>query len=279
MWIIEILLIIFGVVLALVLLTMLILFIMLLPGKKTKELKDFKWLLERPIAHRGYHLGNKEVPENSKVAFLRAIEKGYPIEIDLNLTKDHRVVVFHDEDLKRMCGIDKKVYDMTLEELKKCPLMGGKEYMMELQEFLDLVHDQVGLLIEFKNSLSGKLEEAAYPILKNYKGRYVMQAFDPYSLKWFKKNAPEVPRGQLCFNYMGNKQIKWIRRFIFTNLFSNFIGRPHFISYNWPGRNYYTVKVLRNLKAPLLVWTIQNDEVYQQVKNECDNVIFENLDL
>ena len=150
---------------------------------------------------------------------------------------------------------------------------------MELQEFLDLVHDQVGLLIEFKNSLNGKLEEAAYPILKNYKGRYVMQAFDPYSLKWFKKNAPEVPRGQLCFNYMGNKQIKWIRRFIFTNLFSNFIGRPHFISYNWPGRNYYTVKVLRNLKAPLLVWTIQNDEVYQQVKNECDNVIFENLDL
>ena len=77
---------------------------------------------------------------------------------------------------------------------------------------------------------------------------------------------------------MGTKN-PWLRKFLYTYLFSNFIGRPNFISYNWPGRNYYTVKVLRNLKAPLLVWTIQNDEVYQQVKNECDNVIFENLDL
>lgn len=276
---IEILLIIFGSVVGIVLLTMAILFIMLLPGKKTKQLKDFSWLTERPIAHRGYHMGNKEVPENSKIAFIRAIEKKYHIEIDLNLTKDNKIVVFHDGDLNRMCGVNQTIRSLTLEELKQIPLMNGEEFMMELQEFLDLVNDQVGLLIEFKDSFDGKLEEAAYPILKQYQGRYVMQAFSPESLKWFKKNAPEVPRGQLCFNYMPNKKIKWLRRFLFTNLFSNFIGRPHFISYNWPGRKFYTVKVLRSLKAPLLVWTIQNDEVYQQVKDECDNVIFENLDL
>ncbi len=73
--------------------------------------------------------------------------------------------------------------------------------------------------------------------------------------------------------------MKWIKKFLYTNLFSNFIGRPHFISYNWPGRNYYTVKVLRNLGAKLLVWSILNEDVYNQVKDECDNVIFENLDL
>lgn len=279
MFIIEVLLWLLGILVGLALLLWLTLFLMLLPGRKSK-VKNFEWLFERPIAHRGYHKGNKEVPENSKAAYLAAIEKGYHIEIDVHLTKDNKVVIFHDGDLNRMCGVDKKVFESTYEELLQYPLMGGQEKMMELQEFLDLVNDQVGVLIEFKDDfLDGRLERSAYEILKNYKGRYVMQSFFPYSLRWFKKNAPEVARGQLCFNYMKNKKMKWIKKFLYTNLFSNFIGRPHFISYNWPGRNYYTVKVLRNLGAKLLVWSILNEDVYNQVKDECDNVIFENLDL
>lgn len=276
---IEIILWVLGSLVALDLIIMLILFIMLLPGRKHKNLMKFDWLFEKPIAHRGYHQGNKEVPENSRISFIKAIEKGYNIEIDLNVTKDDKVVVFHDGEATRMCGVDRNLVDMTLEEIKQLRLQGGEEQVMELQEFLDLVNDQVGLLIEFKGSYNGKLERAAYPILKQYNGRYVMQAFQPESLRWFKKNAPEVPRGQLCFNYMPNKKIPWLRRFLFTNLFSNFIGRPHFISYNYPGRKFYTVRVLRSMGAKLLVWTIRNEQDYNAVKDECDNVIFENLDL
>jgi len=168
MFIIEVLLWLLGILVGLALLLWLTLFLMLLPGRKSK-VKNFKWLFERPIAHRGYHKGNKEVPENSKAAYLAAIEKGYHIEIDVHLTKDNKVVIFHDGDLNRMCGVDKKVFESTYEELLQYPLMGGQEKMMELQEFLDLVNDQVGVLIEFKDDfLDGRLERAAYEILKNY---------------------------------------------------------------------------------------------------------------
>ncbi len=277
---IEILLIVFGVCIGFVLLLFLSLFLMLLPGRKSKKLKKFDWLFEKPIAHRGYHLGNKEVPENSKIAFQRAIDKGYHIEIDLNVTKDNKVVVIHDGTLDRMCGVKNVVInDLTLKEVKQYRLMDGEQQIMELQEFLDFVDDRVGLLIEIKDSYNGKLEAAALPILRAYKGRYVIQAFSPFSLKWFKKNAPEIPRGQLCFNYMSNKKMKWHRRFLYTNLFSNFIGRPHFTSYCWPGAEQYTNRVLRKLGAKLLVWTVTNQEIYDKVKDHCDNVIFENLDL
>ena len=174
--------------------------------------------------------------------------------------------------------VNKLIKDMTLEEIKQLRLQDGEESIMTLPEFLDLVHDQVGVLIEFKNSQGGKLEKYAWPILEKYNGRWVMQAFQPDSLKWFKQNQPSIPRGQLCFNYMGTKN-PWLRKFLYTYLFSNFIGRPNFISYNWPGCKYKTIKLLRKMHAPLLVWTVQNEEVYNQVKDKCDNVIFENLEL
>ncbi len=277
---IEILLIIFGSILGLLLVVYFIFFLMLLPGRKSKKLMKFDWLFEKPIAHRGYHKGNQEVPENSKIAFQRAIDKGYNIEIDLNITKDNRVVVIHDGTLDRMCGTKNvRIRDLTLAEVKQYRLMGGEQEIMELQEFLDFVDDRAGLLIEMKDSFDGELEKAALPILRAYKGRYVMQAFSPFSLKWFKKNAPEIPRGQLCFNYMSNKGMKWHRRFLYTYLFSNFIGRPHFISYCWPGAEQYTNRLLRKMGAKLLVWTVVNEDIYNKVKDHCDNVIFENLDL
>lgn len=273
----EILLLIIAILLFFVLLIAVILFIMLLPGNR-KKVKNFDWLLARPIAHRGYHNGQKDCPENSKAAYQKAIDRNYNIEIDIHVTLDNQIVVFHDDNVERMTGVNKLIKDMTLEEIKQLRLQGGEESIMTLPEFLDLVHDQVGVLIEFKNSQGGKLEKYAWPILEKYNGRWVMQAFQPDSLKWFKQNQPSIPRGQLCFNYMGTKN-PWLRKFLYTYLFSNFIGRPNFISYNWPGCKYKTIKLLRKMHAPLLVWTIQNEEVYNQVKDKCDNVIFENLEL
>lgn len=77
---------------------------------------NFQWLFARPIAHRGLH--NEEFPENSMPAYQLAIDNNFNIEIDVHVTKDGHVVVFHDDNLKRVCGIDKLVKDCTLEELK-----------------------------------------------------------------------------------------------------------------------------------------------------------------
>ena len=74
------------------------------------------WLFERPIAHRGLH--NETLTENSMGSFANAIERGYNIETDVHLLKSGEVVVFHDNTLKRVCGKDVKISDLTLEDIK-----------------------------------------------------------------------------------------------------------------------------------------------------------------
>ena len=80
---------------------------------KSRIQKGF-WLLERPCAHRGYFDNNSGIPENSSAAYKRAIEKNYPIEMDIQLSKDGKLVCFHDDNLKRMCGVDKNNIDEFL---------------------------------------------------------------------------------------------------------------------------------------------------------------------
>ena len=74
-------------------------------------------------AHRGLHGGS--VPENSLAAFSRAAEAGYGIELDVQLTLDGRLVVHHDASLKRVCGADLRICDITFEELCRHLLPDG----------------------------------------------------------------------------------------------------------------------------------------------------------
>ena len=76
------------------------------------------WLIDRPIAHRGYHKKEDNIPENSLLAFQRAIDNNLNIELDVQITTDNKVVVFHDQTAKRMAGVDKKIVDMSYEEVK-----------------------------------------------------------------------------------------------------------------------------------------------------------------
>ena len=70
---------------------------------------------------------DQSIPENSMAAFANAVEHGYGIELDIQLTKDKQLVVFHDHTLTRMCGIDLPVCEMTYEELQKCTLGDTEE--------------------------------------------------------------------------------------------------------------------------------------------------------
>ena len=63
---------------------------------------NFQWLFDRPIAHRGLH--DEQYPENSMPAYEQAIAHDFNIEIDVHVSKDGEVVVFHDDNLKRVCA-------------------------------------------------------------------------------------------------------------------------------------------------------------------------------
>ena len=102
------------------------------------------------FAHRGYHNKEKLIPENSMAAFRAAVAHGYGIELDIHITRDGKVVVFHDDTLERMCGEHGKVEDYTLEELQKFHLLNTTERIPELQEVLEYVDGRVPLLVELK---------------------------------------------------------------------------------------------------------------------------------
>ena len=151
---------------------------------------DVNFLRKKLIAHRGLFDKNNNIPENSIIAFEQAIKYGYSIELDVHLLNDGKIVVFHDDNLKRMTGIDKKVKDCNYDEIKKLKLDNTDCEIPLFEDVLKLVDKKVPILIEIKNDRkTGETERELIKLLKNYKGEYAIQSFNPFSLIWFKKNC------------------------------------------------------------------------------------------
>lgn len=233
------------------------------------------WLVETPVAHRGLH--DKNIPENSLGAFSKAIEKGYAIELDVQLLADNTVVVFHDDSLARMTGNDGYLKYLNKEDLKSLKLKGTKECIPTLQDVLTLVDGKVPLLIEIKNKHKvGKLEQTVIDLLKNYQGEFAVQSFNPFSLGYVKKHAPQILRGQLSGNFK-KEDGSWIRRQLLKRMrFNKKVSQPNFISYEASALPNRFVKRYKDI--PLLAWTVKSKEEYLRVVKYCDNIIFENFD-
>lgn len=234
------------------------------------------WIVSAPIAHRGYF--NAEIPENSLPAFKLAVENKFNVELDIQLSKDDQIVVFHDNDLKRVCGLEKNVRELTYEELQKLSLKGTKYKIPLFSEVLEVINGQVGIVVELKSmkDKNERLIELAIPMLREYKGDFVVQSFDPFLVKPFIKMAPEFVRGQLVFDMKGSKMPK-ITRIAVSRLWTNIFSRPVYINtylYHMPP------KVKRWLKRgkPVISYTAKNPDEYVKCLKIYDNVIFEGFD-
>jgi len=225
------------------------------------------FLLHSPIAHRGVH--NAKAPENSLTAFQKAVKGRFPIELDVHLIKSGEVVVIHDDSLKRMRGIDKSVANCTMAEIREVYLMHTREHIPLLTEVLDVVKGKVPLLIEFKcDQPAGKLEQAVLDILKGYKGKYAVQSFSPLSLRWLKKNAPKIPRGQLFS----------IFKPACRNALACAIGKPDFLVCNFHALPNKCVEKIRvKQKIPVLGWTVTKVSDSKEALKHCDNIICEKI--
>ena len=239
-------------------------------------MKDLNFLKSNLIAHRGYH--NKEIgiPENSMLAFIEAINNNYVIELDVHILKDGNVVVFHDNNLKRMTGINKLIKNTTYNEIKDIKLDNTDQTIPLLSDVLKLVDGKVPLLIELKyDNKVGMLEDKLINIMKDYKGLYAFQSFSPFSLIYLKKHYPNVPRGLLVSDLKNNK-INIIKKFLLKNMVFNFLIKLDFISVNYNYLNSKKIQKLRNNKL-ILTWTIRNNDDLNNVKDLCDNYIVENI--
>lgn len=228
-------------------------------------------------AHRGLHDNNSDAPENSMAAFKKAIHGGYGIEMDVQLTKDRIPVVFHDETLKRVCGVEGKVRDYTYEELQQFHLYNSQEKIPLFSEFLKMVNGRVPLIIEIKiHEDAGTVCSIADELIRAYDGPYCIESFNSVAVAWYRKHRPEVIRGQLSSNFnQPEKREAWYL-FLVHYLLCNFAGRPDFIAYDHHHKNNISRLLCRYLFGALSVaWTIKSQEELDACRKDFDLFIFE----
>lgn len=231
------------------------------------------WLCNKYIAHRGLH--DDKNPENSLGAYENAIKAGYPIEIDVRLISDGTVIVFHDDNIGKVCGKDKYTSQLTKEELPNCKLKNTEYTIPTFEEVLKFVNGRTPLLIEIKQlDKVGELERNVLKTLDGYTGEFAVQSFNPFSLEWFKNNAPHIWRGQLS-SFFKNEKLGSIKKYVLKRLKLNKISAPDFISYNANDLPNRWVKKYENL--PILAWTVKNQQQYLKVVQYSDNIIFEDF--
>ena len=253
-----------------------------MPGPSTRaQLEPF---MKQPIAHRGYFDNDSAAPENSLAAFQRAIDHGYAIELDTQLSADGTVVVLHDKSLLRSSGVDRNVQDMTDAELASCTLFNSSEKVPTFAEALKLINGQVPLLVEIKGEAGddvAAISKATAELLDKYDGVYVVQSFNPFALQWFKENRPNVPRGLLSKDFIADGEGQSVvNRAALTSMLTNVAARPNFISYELKSDGQLTFEAMQQLSdLPCFAWTLKSQEELDKAKAAgFDGFIFDSFE-
>lgn len=243
-------------------------------GKPSKEP-----LMHYYYAHRGFYDNAEGAPENSLKAFQMAVDKGYGIELDVQLTRDKIPVVFHDSSLNRICHQEGTIRDYTYEELGKLRLCFSDERIPRLQEVLQLVDGRTPLIIEIKcETRNIEVCRYVYELLRDYKGVYCIESFNPLAVRWFRKQMPNLISGQLSTNFMKEGKRTALLFFV-GHLLSNFIDRPDFIAYDCAYKKEVSRNICRKFYGTLSVaWTVSSKEQLEELKKDFDLFIFEGFE-
>ena len=241
------------------------------PRKASRYFATFNY------AHRGLH--DERLPENSLAAFEAACRAGYGIELDVRLSSDGVAMVFHDDTLTRMCGIDRRVDEFTAAELTRIPLAGNPAHTIPtFADVLALVRGRVPLLVEIKGTTkAAQVCEVAAPLLDEYRGDYCMESFSPYAVRWYSRHRPLVVRGQLTEHYFANRGKKksfamWMMQLLLTN----FLTKPDFIAFNLRDRKYLPFRIATRLfGARAFAYTVKSRADEEKCCGYFDALIFE----
>ena len=248
--------------------------------------RDISALQGVDYAHRGLWTSNEpgaeHRPENSLAAFRAAVEKGYGMELDVHLTADGHLVVHHDDSLKRLTGSDLIIGRSTLAQVRACHLPNG-EPVPTFDELLQTVDGKRPLIVEVKVEDNAEaLSHAVYERMKDYDGPWCMESFDPWAVKWFRCNAPEVIRGQLAFNQAGKGKTwaLWWRNIGIASMIQNFWARPDFIAFDAKSEKKWCLPMwlLRRMKPWFVAWTVRSQADMDALRGSYDLQIFEKFE-
>ena len=243
---------------------------------------DFSPLKNRFYAHRGYYEKDQSIPENSLPGFALAMKNQFGVELDVHLTKDGKLAVLHDENLKRMCGVDITLSQINSTELQNYHL-AGTEYTIPLfEDVLKLIHGEIPMIIEVKpyGGNIAALCERLCTELEGYTGEYCMESFDPRAVNWFRKHRPTLVRGQLSMGmrrYDG--ETSRLVAFLMSNLLTNFLTKPDFIAYCVEDRKNLSFRLCKKLYGVQeFAWTVHTPHDAHEVQKTGGMLIFEHFD-
>jgi len=222
------------------------------------------WLNKLPIAHRGLHSNANNIYENTKESFLAAVNENYAIECDVVLSKDHEVVVFHDENLKRLCNLDKNVSSLTMNELRSLKIYESNSNIISLDEMLHVVSAHVPIIIEIKGKFTPFIEERIQEIIRSYRGPIALKTFNLKSVEWLIKFLPYVYKGLVIDSNTNNFEA-------ILDLNIDFVSCDiEYIESNLVDR-------VKKKGLPIITWTVDNEDKKKKANLIADNIIFENI--
>lgn len=234
-----------------------------------------RWL----YAHRGLHDNKTDAPENSMRAFQKAVEAGFGIEMDVQLSSDGVPVVFHDFTLQRICGVEGKVCERTFEELQELRLCGTDQKIPRFEDVLRLVDGKVPLIVELKIEATDlSVCPTADKLLSEYKGMYCIESFNPLGVLWYRRNRREVMRGQLASAFLKEGENTGALYFLLQNLLFNWLTKPDFIAFNHRYPEMLSRRLCRGLyRNTAAAWTIKSKEELEAARKHFDIYIFDSF--
>lgn len=239
--------------------------------------------LRLPIAHRALHDRKRGRIENSPSAIMAAVEAGYGIEIDLQLSSEGEAMVFHDDTLDRVTGEIGPVNFRTVAELNRIKLKGSTDTIPTLTEVLQMVQGRVPLLIEIKDQsrrmepTDGRLEAATAAALDRYAGDVAVMSFNPASIALMSSLAPRIARGITTSAYDMEDWAPLPKAMcdLFREIPDYDTTLSSFISHEAADLARPRVAELKAQGAAILCWTIRTPEEEVIARKVADNVTFE----
>lgn len=237
--------------------------------------------------------GRRIIPENSMNAFRHAVRHGFGSELDVHLVRDGKLVVFHDDTLFRMTGIDRRVKDMCWKELSEVRLLDTSARIPLLEEVLALytsrkamstdTEKQVFLPLIIELKAEGNIAELCTRVMETIDRypalNYCIESFDPRVVYWFRRHRPDVIRGQLTENFMKSREAvrQWghLMTFGMWSVAPDILSKPDFIACKFRDRRNPFIRLSHRLGVHQVNWIIRNREEMKTVDREGGLTIFE----
>lgn len=237
----------------------------------------------RPITHRALHDRKAGRVENSVKSIQAALDAGYGIEIDVQLTSDGHAMVFHDDRLDRLTGEQGRVRARTRAQLEAIPLTDDGGMIPSLQKVLGMVAGKVPLVIEIKDQDGkmgpnvGTLEAATCAALADYKGDIALMSFNPHAVAACAELAPDIPRGIVTSSYQAQfwPEVPATTRDVLRAIPDYDRTGACFISHEAGDLDRPRVAELKAQGAQILTWTIRSTKAEAEARRIVDNITFE----